>query len=459
MTGLRFSAVVGQDEAKLALLLAAARPRLGGVLLRGDKGSAKTTLARGLAGVLPGEAPFVELPLGATEERVIGSLDLAELLTNGQPRFRPGLLASAHGGVLYVDEINLLADHLVDALLDVAVSGLNRVERDGLSHTHAARFVLVGSMNPEEGELRPQLLDRFGLAVDVRAASTAGERREVVRRQLAAEATAGAWDAPDTLRGRRCPAPGPAAPGPRRVGRASRRGRRRRHAARPRGGRRGPAGRPHALPGGAGACRPRRPRRGSGRRRARRRRHGARSPPAPPALRRAGLRGGRAGAGLGRGATSPDAGDLTDRASRSSARPTVLLPTTLTTSRRARPRWRSPRVLAPGDRRPTRAGSARAAARAGATGGRSPTTSSPVGRSTPRPPPSRWPAAGRSPPSPWVWRSTTCAAPSASSASPAWWCSSSTLRPRWASSGGWPRPRRPCSACSATPTAGGARWR
>ena len=184
---LRFSAVVGLDEAKAALLYAAVEPRLGGVLLRGEKGSAKTTLARGLAALLPGEAPFVELPLGATEERVLGSLDLPELLTAGTARFRPGLLAAADGGVLYVDEINLLADHLVDALLDVAASGVNRVERDGLSHTHPARFVLVGSMNPEEGELRPQLLDRFGLAADVTAPRQSRERAVAVRRQLDAE--------------------------------------------------------------------------------------------------------------------------------------------------------------------------------------------------------------------------------------------------------------------------------
>lgn len=187
MTALRFSAVVGQEQAKLALLMVAVNPRLGGVLLRGDKGSAKTTLARGLAALLPDDAPFVELPLGATEDRVIGSLDVAALLTDGEPRFRPGLLAAAHGGVLYIDEINLLADHLVDTLLDVSVSGVNRVERDGMSHSHPARFVLVASMNPEEGELRPQLLDRFGLAVDVVAPASAQQRIEAVRRQLATE--------------------------------------------------------------------------------------------------------------------------------------------------------------------------------------------------------------------------------------------------------------------------------
>ena len=187
MSRLRFSAVVGQDQAKQALLMAATSPLLGGVLLRGDKGSAKTTLARGLVALLPGAAPFVELPLGATEERVVGSLDLAALLTEGEARVRPGLFAAAHGGVLYVDEINLLADHLVDTLLDVSVSGINRIERDGISHAHPARFVLVASMNPEEGELRPQLLDRFGLSVDVRAPAGVAERTEVLRRQLAAE--------------------------------------------------------------------------------------------------------------------------------------------------------------------------------------------------------------------------------------------------------------------------------
>ena len=197
MTPLRFSAVVGQEQAKAALLMAAVNPLLGGVLLRGDKGSAKTTLARGLSALLPHGAPFIELPLGATEDRVVGSLDLAALLTDGEPRFRPGLLAAAHGGVLYVDEINLLADHLVDTLLDVSVSGVNHIERDGMSHSHPARFVLVASMNPEEGELRPQLLDRFGLAVDVAAPTSPHERIEAVRRQLATEKTPAGCDGSD----------------------------------------------------------------------------------------------------------------------------------------------------------------------------------------------------------------------------------------------------------------------
>jgi magnesium chelatase subunit D len=183
-----FSAVVGQAEARLALLLAAVDPGIGGVLLRGDKGSAKSTLARGLAGLLPGGAPFVELPLGATEDRVLGTLDIKAALTEGETVFRPGLLATAHGGVLYVDEVNLLPDHLVDVLLDVAGSGVNQVERDGVSHSHPARFVLVGSMNPEEGELRPQLLDRFGLSVQITSPTDPLERAEVVRRRLTHDA-------------------------------------------------------------------------------------------------------------------------------------------------------------------------------------------------------------------------------------------------------------------------------
>ncbi len=183
-----FSAVVGQGEARLALLLAAVDPGIGGVLLRGDKGSAKSTLARGLAGMLPGGAPFIELPLGATEDRVLGTLDLRAALTDGETQFRPGLLSAANGGVLYVDEVNLLPDHLVDVLLDVAASGVNRVERDGVSHSHPARFVLVGSMNPEEGELRPQLLDRFGLAVEIKSPTDPLQRAEVVRRRLTHDA-------------------------------------------------------------------------------------------------------------------------------------------------------------------------------------------------------------------------------------------------------------------------------
>ena len=188
--GYPFVAVVGMEDVKLALLIGAVEPRLGGVLMRGEKGSAKTTLARGLAALMPGEPapPFVDLPIGATEDRVVGTLDLSAVLRGGEQRFAPGLLAAADGGLLYVDEVNLLPDHLVDVLLDVAVSGVNRVERDGVSVQHGARFFLVGSMNPEEGELRPQLLDRFGLAVEVASSLDPLERAEAVRRRLAFDA-------------------------------------------------------------------------------------------------------------------------------------------------------------------------------------------------------------------------------------------------------------------------------
>ena len=183
-----FSAVVGHDDVKLALVLNAVDPAIGGVLLRGQKGSAKSTLARGLAPLLGDEAPFVELPVGATEDRVAGTLDLTAALTGGERRFLPGLLAAADGGVLYVDEVNLLPDHLVDLLLDVAASGVNRVERESVSHEHPSRFVLVGSMNPEEGDLRPQLLDRFGLAVDVLSSTDPTDRAEAVERRMAFDA-------------------------------------------------------------------------------------------------------------------------------------------------------------------------------------------------------------------------------------------------------------------------------
>jgi magnesium chelatase subunit D len=188
------SAVVGQDDLKIALLLHAVDPKLGGVLIRGEKGSGKSTAARALATLMrsadagQAPAPFVELPIGATEDRVVGTLDLEGALLEGRSRLRPGLLAAAHRGVLYVDEVNLLADHLVDVLIDAAAFGVNRVERDGLTAEHPCRFVLVGSMNPEEGELRPQLLDRFGLAVEVRAPRDPELRTEVVRRRLAFDA-------------------------------------------------------------------------------------------------------------------------------------------------------------------------------------------------------------------------------------------------------------------------------
>lgn len=186
-----FSAIVGHDRLLLALLLCAVRPEIGGVLIRGEKGTAKSTAVRALAAVVAGadpEAALVELPIGATEDRVVGSLDLQKVLRDGEHAFSPGLLARAHGGLLYVDEVNLLPDHLVDVLLDAAAMGRVHIERDGVSHSHEARFVLVGTMNPEEGELRPQLLDRFGLAVDVQASRDVAVRSAVIRARLAYEA-------------------------------------------------------------------------------------------------------------------------------------------------------------------------------------------------------------------------------------------------------------------------------
>ncbi|MEG3177824.1 ATP-binding protein [Sphingomonas sp. RB3P16] len=206
-----FSAIVGQDEMKLALLLAAVDQRIGGVMVFGDRGTGKSTAVRALAGLLPPVSaaragyhpegatpppakatvpvPFVDLPLGATEDRVIGALDLERALGAGVKAFEPGLLARANGGFLYIDEVNLLEDHIVDLLLDVAASGENVVEREGLSVRHPARFVLVGSGNPEEGELRPQLLDRFGLSVEVRTPQDLATRVEILRRCDAFERT------------------------------------------------------------------------------------------------------------------------------------------------------------------------------------------------------------------------------------------------------------------------------
>lgn len=186
-----FSAIVGHDRLRLALLLCAVRPEIGGVLIRGEKGTAKSTAVRALAAVLAqadASARLVELPIGATEDRVVGSLDLQKVLKDGEHAFSPGLLSRAHGGVLYVDEVNLLGDHLVDVLLDAAAMGRVHVERDGVSHSHEARFVLIGTMNPEEGELRPQLLDRFGLAVDVQASRDVAVRSAVIRARLDYEA-------------------------------------------------------------------------------------------------------------------------------------------------------------------------------------------------------------------------------------------------------------------------------
>ncbi len=177
------SAVVAADDLKLALCLTAIDPKIGGVLIEGPRGMAKSTLARGLADLLA-SGLFVTLPLGATEERLVGTLDLDVALGEGRAQFSPGVLAKADGGVLYVDEVNLLPDHLVDLLLDVAASGVNRVERDGISHRHSARFVLIGTMNPEEGELRPQLLDRFGLNVALSGQPQPSERGQIIRRRL-----------------------------------------------------------------------------------------------------------------------------------------------------------------------------------------------------------------------------------------------------------------------------------
>ena len=217
-----FSAIVGQDSLKDALLVSAVDPKLGGVLAFGDRGTGKTTMIRSLAALLPAQTvikdcqfrcaadapanlcancqngvapsaigtmnetpPVIDLPLGATEDRVLGAIDLERALGTGELVFEPGLLAAAHRGFLYVDEVNLLDDHLVDILLDAAASGVNRIEREGLSLSHAAEFVLIGSGNPEEGELRPQLLDRFGLFVEVSTPTNVADRVEIIKRRRA----------------------------------------------------------------------------------------------------------------------------------------------------------------------------------------------------------------------------------------------------------------------------------
>jgi len=213
-----FSAIVGQDEMKQAMILTAIDPGIGGVLVFGDRGTGKSTAVRALAALLPPiqavegcpvnsaspeqcpdwaeigsknvisrPTPVIDLPLGVTEDRVVGALDIERALTRGEKAFEPGLLARANRGYLYIDEVNLLEDHIVDLLLDVAQSGENVVEREGLSIRHPARFVLVGSGNPEEGELRPQLLDRFGLSVEVTSPKDIDARVEVIKRRDAYE--------------------------------------------------------------------------------------------------------------------------------------------------------------------------------------------------------------------------------------------------------------------------------
>ncbi len=221
-----FTAVIGQDEMKLALMLNVIDPKIGGVMIMGDRGTGKSTTIRALADLLPdievvADDPFnshpsdpdmmsdevrqrqangetlpttkakvmmVDLPLGATEDRVCGTIDIEKALSEGVKAFEPGLLAKANRGILYVDEVNLLDDHLVDVLLDSAASGWNTVEREGISIRHPARFVLVGSGNPEEGELRPQLLDRFGMSVEVRTVKDPEQRVEVVEQRSAFDA-------------------------------------------------------------------------------------------------------------------------------------------------------------------------------------------------------------------------------------------------------------------------------
>ena len=224
-----FTAVVGQERMRRALVLNAVDPRIGGVLIRGERGTAKSTAARALAALLPnvrvvsdcrfscdpdkpntwctecrerakhGEVlqsitrttPFVNLPVSATEDRVVGTLDIEKAIQKGVRSFEPGVLAAANRGLLYIDEVNLLDDHVVDVLLDAAAMGVNIVEREGISFTHPARFILVGTMNPEEGDLRPQLLDRFALSVEIRGIRDARERVQIMERNIAFEEDAG----------------------------------------------------------------------------------------------------------------------------------------------------------------------------------------------------------------------------------------------------------------------------
>jgi Mg-chelatase subunit ChlI len=219
-----FTAIVGQERMKRALVLNAVDPRIGGVLIRGERGTAKSTAARALAALLPSvkvlcgcrfgcdpdrphtwctecrerkasefemrPTPFVNLPVSATEDRVVGTLDIEKAIQKGERHFEPGVLAAANGGLLYIDEVNLLDDHVVDLLLDAAAMGINNVEREGISFSHPSRFILVGTMNPEEGDLRPQLLDRFALSVDIRGIRDARERVQIMERNIAFEGDA-----------------------------------------------------------------------------------------------------------------------------------------------------------------------------------------------------------------------------------------------------------------------------
>ncbi len=219
-----FTAIVGQERMKRALILNAVNPQIGGVLIRGERGTAKSTAARALAALLPdievlagsrfgsdprrpsewadddrersgsGEllsetrpTPFIDLPVSATEDRVVGTLDIEKAIKTGEKHFEPGILASANRGVLYVDEVNLLDDHVVDLLLDAAAMGVNIVEREGISFSHPAKFVLVGTMNPEEGDLRPQLLDRFAFSVQIEGLKNAMQRVQIMERRIAFE--------------------------------------------------------------------------------------------------------------------------------------------------------------------------------------------------------------------------------------------------------------------------------
>jgi magnesium chelatase subunit I len=218
LTNFPFAAIIGQEEMKLALQLNVIDPKIGGVMIMGDRGTGKSTTIRALADLLPDitiikndpfntdpkglnkeyeteeiKIPMVELPLGATEDRVCGTINLKEILAGGNNTFEPGLLARANRGILYVDEINLLDDHLVDVLLDSAASGWNTVEREGISIKHPAKFILVGSGNPEEGELRPQLLDRFGMHAEIRTIREPNLRVQIVEERINFDSTPQVW--------------------------------------------------------------------------------------------------------------------------------------------------------------------------------------------------------------------------------------------------------------------------